>query len=339
MTNPLICIITIIVLLFSTSTIALAQTQPVRVMVYGEHANGNIIYHYKVINNGDVALHNFVIGSVFDSKLGDEIPQLERLPLGWTYGQEGETGTEILLAPTSTSQPPYWTSQVYGQQESGNYYLEWKTTSDGQAYAIPPGQSLAGFRVSVPLYDPNEFPPDYYNAGVSEPGWKENDMYLSSSFKVSYWDSSKNELKNIWGPIEITDTTPPTLSVTLSPDTLHQNGKYVPITATITVRDDLDPQPAIKLLSITANEPIDKDDIKAQLLTDDRHFQLKAERDGKSHTGRIYTVTYFATDGSGNQAEATATVTVPHDRRRHEDRRDDKDKKDKNDRNEDKRDR
>lgn len=309
------------------------MTAPVRIQVHGTHERDNIVYHYKVINNSGERLNDFVIGSTVigntvEGMVGEEIPQLERIPTGWKYGQEGETGTEIILAPTSTKQPPYWASDFYGQQESGNYYLKWETTPDGLAYAIPPGQSLAGFSVTVPLYDPNEAPRDYYNAAQVVDG-EQDDIYLTGSFKVNYWDTSKNELKNVWGPVEIVDTTPPTLSVTLSPDTLHQTGKYVPITATIKVKDDYDPQPVIKLLSITSNEPIDKDDIKAKLLTDDRHFQLKAEHDGKSHAGRIYTATYFATDGSGNQTEASATVTVPHERREHEDRRDDKDKKDK----------
>ena len=80
------------------------------------------------------------------------------------------------------------------------------------------------------------------------------------------------------------------------------------------MKDDYDPQPEIKLESITANEVLEKEDIKGALIgTDDRQFQLKAEREGKNKAGRIYTVTYSATDGSGNKSIASATVTVPHD--------------------------
>lgn len=97
-------------------------------------------------------------------------------------------------------------------------------------------------------------------------------------------------------------------------------GKLVPIVATITVKDDYDPAPEIKLESITANEPLESEDIKdAQIGTDDRQFKLKAEREGKNKAGRIYTVTYSATDGSGNKATATATVVVPHDERKKDD--------------------
>ena len=44
--------------------------------------------------------------------------------------------------------------------------------------------------------------------------------------------------------------------------------------------------------------------------TDDRSFELRAER-RQNGKGRIYTVTYQATDASGNSSTATATVTVP----------------------------
>ena len=39
---------------------------------------------------------------------------------------------------------------------------------------------------------------------------------------------------------------------------------------------------------------------------------LRAERSGKGN-GRIYLITYSATDSSGNTSFAEATVIVPHD--------------------------
>ena len=41
------------------------------------------------------------------------------------------------------------------------------------------------------------------------------------------------------------------------------------------------------------------------------NIYLRAERDGNT-VSRIYTITYTATDSSGNSATSTATVTVPH---------------------------
>jgi hypothetical protein len=317
MNHFLIRLATTSALLFGCNAGVQAQTPDVHMQVYGIHQGNDIIYNYKLINNSAETLQHFVIGSTYNSQKADEYPQLKRKPVGWSYGKTGETGTEIILAPGSIRQPPNWTANFYGQEGTGYYYLEWETMPDGQGSAIAPGQSLGGFSVTVPLYDPNEFPPEYYNAAQVVGQQKDKDIYLTGSFKVSYWDTSKNDLQNVWGPLERLDTTPPSLSVTLSPATLWPpNEKMVPITATISARDDYDPNPVINLVSITANEPLDKDNIEVgKLFTDIRQFQLKAEREGKNKAGRIYTVTYVAIDGSGNQTMASATVTVPHDQR------------------------
>jgi len=301
----------------------LAQAAPLRVQVYGTHEGGNIVYHYKVINNTDIAISNFVIGSIIDSATGEEIPQLERRPVGWDYGRELETGTEILLGLTGTSQPPYWTAKFYGQQEADNYFLEWHIAPGGQPYVVSVGQSLAGFSVIVPLDDDRLTPHEYYNAGFAshEPVVGPNDdKYLRSSFKMSYMDLKAKSIQTVRGQLEIADTTPPTLSVTLTPAIIWPpDNKMVTVNATINVHDDYDPNPKIMLESITVNEPIGRDDVKIQggkltdIYSDIRQFQLKAAREGSNKAGRIYTVTYVALDASGNQTTATATVTVPHD--------------------------
>jgi len=299
----------------------LAQASPLRVQVYGTHEGPNIVYHYKVINNTDIAISNFVIGSIIDSATGEEIPQLERSPAGWDYGRELETGTEILLAPTSTTQPPYWTAKFYSQQEhSGNYYLEWRITPGGQPYVVPVGQSLAGFGVSVPLVDNRESPPEYFNAGLIVDSTKPeidqyDDRYLRSSFKMSYMDMKTKNVQAVRGRLEVADTTAPTLSVTLTPATIWPpDNKMVTVNATINAHDDYDSNPKIELVSITANEPLDVGDIKVgKLFTDIRQFQLKAKRDGNNLAGRIYTVTYRASDGSGNETDVSVAVSVPHD--------------------------
>ena len=113
--------------------------------------------------------------------------------------------------------------------------------------------------------------------------------------------------------VTVRDTTPPTLSVALSPNSIWPpNNKMVPITATITVSDLCDPNPQVRLVSITSNGPLGAGDIQAILNADTRSFQLRATRAG-SGDGRIYTVTYRATDASGNSTVKTAQVLVPHD--------------------------
>lgn len=300
-----------------------APATGIRVLVYGIHYGGNIVYNYKVINNGDTSFNNFTIGSEFDSTENSELPQLLRRPIGWTYGEKGEVGTEIILAPGSTNQPTNWKPWMYGQQDNYLCYLEWNAPRGpgDVSNAIRPGQTLAGFSVTIPLVDNKLLLP--LVTGLPVPTGPD-EKYLKGNFKVGY--RSGNKFQEVWGTLEREDITPPTLTVTLSPSILHPNEKLVPIIASISVKDDYDTAPDIKLESITANEILDKDDIKGAQYADIRQFQLKAEHKEGNKAGRIYTVTYSATDGSGNKTTASATVTVLHDERGHEEHRDEKDK-------------
>ena len=319
MTNILFRMVVILCAMFSMAGGVQAQAQAsnsgVRVLAYGIHYGGNIVYNYKVVNTGTKTVIGFVIGNEFDVDENYSFPQLLRLPLGWSYGRTGETGTAIILAPGSTSQPQGWQSKVYGQQDSGMYYLEWNSYSSSRSVAVQPGQTLAGFTVTVPLVDNNLSLPMV----TGQPVYTGPDAnYIKGSFQATIdhdIHNGRGKIEDVWGTIEPIDTTPPNLSVTISPDKLWPaNGKLVPVTATITIKDDYDPQPEIKLVSITANETLTLDDAnEVKPGTDDRQFQLRAKRDGKNKAGRIYTVTYSATDGSGNKATASATVTVPHD--------------------------
>ena len=121
--------------------------------------------------------------------------------------------------------------------------------------------------------------------------------------------------------VTIRDTTPPTLLVNLNPNSLWPpNHKMIDITANLTITDACDAHPAVKLLSITSSEPVNStgdgntspDIAGATFGTDDRTFQLRAERKGNGN-GRIYTVTYIATDASGNTREQNGAVSVAHD--------------------------
>jgi hypothetical protein len=122
--------------------------------------------------------------------------------------------------------------------------------------------------------------------------------------------------------VTIQDTTPPLLELSASPDVLWApNHQMVPITVTVTVEDMCDPAPTVTLLSITSNEPDNglgdgdtaNDIQEAAFGADDRQFLLRAERSGAG-SGRIYTITYQASDASGNTTVASTQVVVPHDR-------------------------
>jgi len=114
-----------------------------------------------------------------------------------------------------------------------------------------------------------------------------------------------------------TDKVAPQLTLALSPTVLWPpDNQMVPITATITATDNLDPNPIVKLESIACSDCADVGaDVSAQLGQDSRTFSVRAARNGTSTAGRVYTVTYSATDASGNVTTQQATILVPHDQR------------------------
>jgi hypothetical protein len=115
--------------------------------------------------------------------------------------------------------------------------------------------------------------------------------------------------------LALCDEVPPTLEVSVSPDTLWPaNHKYVEVTATVVAADDSDPSPSVTLVSVTSNEPDNGEDdgntINDIVIVDDVTFRLRAERSGVG-TGRVYTITYEATDACGNTTQESAVVSVP----------------------------
>ena len=123
--------------------------------------------------------------------------------------------------------------------------------------------------------------------------------------------------------VTVVDTTPPVITVSVTPVVLWPpNHQMREINATVTVTDVCSAAPTFVLTSITVDEPDNGDgdgntidDVQeAEFGTPDTRFKLRAERQGNGD-GRVYTITYTATDGSGNTAVAVVTVVVPHDMR------------------------
>jgi hypothetical protein len=116
--------------------------------------------------------------------------------------------------------------------------------------------------------------------------------------------------------IVVEDTTPPQLSVVVSPSILWSpNHQSVEVKVNANASDLVDPSPKITLVSVKSNEPDngvgDGNTTGDIVIINDFTFNLNAERSGTG-SGRIYTITYRATDAAGNTATASATVTVPH---------------------------
>jgi uncharacterized protein len=109
----------------------------------------------------------------------------------------------------------------------------------------------------------------------------------------------------------------PTIDVSVSPDSLSpKHNKYLTVQATIAAADNHDTAPAVTLVSATSNEPddapgdADGNTTHDVLILDEDTLKLRAERD-ETGSGRVYTLTFRATDDCGNSATDSATVTVP----------------------------
>jgi hypothetical protein len=119
--------------------------------------------------------------------------------------------------------------------------------------------------------------------------------------------------------VSIQDTTPPALSISLSPNVLSsRHHRLVQVNAAVQVNDTCDAKPSIELVSITSNDQDNRgksSDIQAvgsgpvHFGTDVRSFLLRAEQP-EHRTPLVYTVTYRARDAAWNTTLATAQVRV-----------------------------
>lgn len=280
---------------------AVAETMPpITVTAWGMHYGGWVTYKYQVKNLGALPIDDFSIGFYPPTDTADGDAEL-------TVGPYYPGGKSLWLPPSVSQSPAGWGVYLDFPDESATFALRW--VEAGHYKKMWP--KAHGENMPIAQNPPNIMPPganwDQFSVTLPRPDY----AYVNGHAYMFYGD------KEITLQMVKVDTTPPTISVSLSPSTLWPpNGKLVAVTATISVKDDYDPAPEIKLESITPSEMSAPDDISdAALGTDDRQFMLKATRDGNNMAGRVYMVIYSATDASGNQSIATATVTVPHDQR------------------------
>ena len=250
--------------------------------VYAQHAGGKIIYHYRVTNNSAQNITAVVIGrnNQNDGNPDNDVNELVELPAG--------LNSKLGIPSTSATSPTGWRVSVIAPEENQTHAITWEPLND-RSPKLGAGQTASKMSIAVD---------------------KADNHYLSSHALITFADGNP---VNITVPLERLDNTPPSLTVILSPDKLiSQSNKLVAINTSFLIRDDYDRMPEIKLESITANEPLAANDIRdASFGLDDRYFKFLAEtKNIKNSVGRVYTVTYSATDGSGNQTLASATVTV-----------------------------
>ncbi len=120
---------------------------------------------------------------------------------------------------------------------------------------------------------------------------------------------------------------PPVITILLSSDVLWPpNHKMVHVLVSVTAGDDNDPDPSYWLerisvveddmsyvYNVTTGQQSGQMDMAGDIEVDgDGRIYLRAERSGTHKDGRTYTITYAAEDSSGNIAEESVTLKVPH---------------------------
>ena len=276
--------LTIAALLLLTPPAVFAQ---VVIKTYGQHVGGAIVYTHEVSNTGTRGIVAFDIGHDTDFiGTSSGIPYTRGIGELNVFPAGSLDSDRILVRPEVPSSlfsgPTGWTARIEAYGHGGGAYLEWQ----GPPHPLPlieAGQT-AIFRITVPEF---------------------STVYLTGHFSVRYVPTHETKIWGYNGVMTKLDTAPPTLSLSLTPSTMRAGSKLLSVAAAITVTDNYDPASEIKLESVTANQTLKSGDISgATFGTDDRAFKLKPV------TGRVYTVTYSATDGTGNKAIASATVTV-----------------------------
>jgi hypothetical protein len=247
--------------------------------VYARHSGGKIDYHYRVTNYSQENITGVTIGrdEQNDGNPKNDVNELASLPSGWN--------AKLGIPSASSNSPTGWRVNVIAPEDNVPHAIAWEVINE-HSPQIRTGQTASKMSVSLD---------------------KADNSYLGGHALVTFSDGKPI---NLTVPVDPLDVTPPSLTVILSPDTIvSKEGQMVAVKASFILKDDYDRMPEIKLESITANEFLEPNDIRdASYGLDDRYFKLRAA--SRSVGGRIYTVTYSATDASGNQTIASATMTV-----------------------------
>ncbi len=152
----------------------------------------------------------------------------------------------------------------------------------------------------------------------------EVDVHTPGMYEVTYEsiDACGNTGPTLSRTVTVVDTTPPEITMLATPQLWPPNHELHTLTLAdlITVTDscegDLDPNKFGTILDIYSDEPEnangDGNTTGDIVIVDNHTFHVRAERQGGSN-GRVYGIHFEVTDSSGNTAEGTAFLHVPHD--------------------------
>lgn len=109
---------------------------------------------------------------------------------------------------------------------------------------------------------------------------------------------------------EVDDTTPPTISMNVSPTELSKGKKLVLVASGISASDAEDGDVALSV-TVTANERIRRKDTRVVYNADGTVDVWVMPKFRKKGSGRVYSITAVATDAAGNSTTSIGQVLVP----------------------------
>lgn len=265
-----------------------AQSPDIQIHVHGVHFGGQVVYKYQIRNNSSSSIDAVTLGV---PSPGKELPAFP-----WSANRSlSDVPSEV---PLSQCKPLNNMSCSVGTIQF-DYMSSPKAVIQMQGLELTQTPLPAQF-LKAELIRPHTTS-SFAEVYVSrpEPG------YLSASGAVRLFDnhpkdSTGRPIIEFEVPFTKIDTAPPLITGSA---TATKHGGMLDVRVTLQVSDNFDSSPSVVLTSVRANEPLHPRDVVASIATDARFLQLKRSK------GRLYYLTYSATDGSENRS--TVVITVP----------------------------
>ncbi|MBC5765688.1 hypothetical protein [Ramlibacter albus] len=268
-----------------TCGFAAAQEPPgVRVLVSAVHQKGDVVYSYQIENESDSAIDYLRLGSL---EPGKELPATP-----WKANP--------LLSDIPSPVPK---EQCYAFKSMTCEVAVFQTfaMTEPRALLVMRGAELHAVHAS------GFSAPELIKARTAStvalvrvPGGAAG--YLTVPAAVGLYDRQPNDeqgrpVRELQVALTKADTTPPVLTGAAA---VEKQGPMLEVRVNLQVKDDVDPEPEVQLVSVTANQPLLPRDVQSG---DMRRMLLRPVK------GRVYQLTYKAIDASQNAAQLVIPVS------------------------------
>lgn len=200
-----------------------AQETSARVLVYGTHQGGNVVYHYQVRNNGTSEIRRLFIGCDCRSPEDTGLPELQALPVDAAVARTDDFGTWY-EAPVA-GQPAGWRLRILRPRGASGHWIEWYMPAAADA-GIAPGATSGVFSVTLPGSD---------------------ETYLTARFSVHGQGARAPAFS---AAVRLADTTPPRLSLKTRA-VMDADAATAQIHVDAAATDDRDPEPRVVVESVS----------------------------------------------------------------------------------------